>query len=143
MPDAVYSDLVATLFTMTGHVIGLGVLYAVVGTLVYFSGSDAAILALIATGACLTVCRVLLIRSYHKSGGANQTVEILKSWERRYAVLTYAFAALIAILNLRVLSAHQPLGHLATQRWSARNTTCPAECADGLEATIFAFQITE
>jgi diguanylate cyclase (GGDEF)-like protein len=114
MPDAVYRDLIATLFTMTGPVIGFGVLYALVGLLVYLSGNDAAILALVATGACLTVCRALLIRSYHKSGGANQTMEVLKRWERRYAVLTYAFAALIAILNLRVLSAHQPLVHLAT-----------------------------
>lgn len=114
MPDAVYRDLVATLFTMTGPVIGFGIIYALVGILVYFSGSDLAILALVATGAFLTVRRVLLIQRYHKSGGANQTVEMLKSWERRYAGLTYAFAALIAILNLRVLSAHQPLVHLAT-----------------------------
>lgn len=114
LPDAVYRDLVATLFTMSAPVLGFGILYALVGTLVFLSCGNDAILTLVLSASGVTVCRLLVIRAFHRAGGTAQAVPVLKIWERRYAVLTYACAALVAGLNLAVLSAHQPLVHLAT-----------------------------
>lgn len=114
LPDAVYRDLVATLFTMSAPVLGFGILYALVGTLVFLSCGNDAIQTLVLSASGVTVCRLLVIRAFHRAGGTAQAVPVLKIWERRYAVLTYACAALVAGLNLAVLSAHQPLVHLAT-----------------------------
>ena len=72
------------------------------------------ILALICGAASITISRLMNIRSYHRAGGITQDVSALRIWERRYAWLTYGCAALIAALNVGVLSAHQPLIHLAT-----------------------------
>lgn len=114
LPDAVYRDLVATLFTMTAPVLGFGILYALVGMLVFLSWRDDGVLLLILCAAISTACRLLVIQDFHHAGGVAQTLVELKKWERRYAFLTYTSASLVAALNLRVLSAHQPLIHLAT-----------------------------
>jgi diguanylate cyclase (GGDEF)-like protein len=114
LPDAVYRDLVATLFTMSAPVLGFGILYVLVGALVFLSWRDEVILTLVLCASGVTVGRLLVIRAFHRTGGIAQTVPALKIWERRYAVLTYVCAALVAGLNVAVLPAHQPLVHLAT-----------------------------
>lgn len=114
LPDAVYRDLVSTLFTMTAPIAGFGILYALVGSLIYIKWHDGWIAALTRIAIAVTIGRVLLIRAYHRAGGADQDVARLGRWEGRYAILTYAFALLIAALNLCVLMAHEPLVHLAT-----------------------------
>jgi len=114
LPEAVYRDLVATLFSMSAPIFGFGILYALVGTLVFLSWRDEAILALICCASAITVLRLVNIRGYHRAGGIEQDVTALRRWEWRYAWLTYACAALIAVLNMAVLSSHQPLIHLAT-----------------------------
>ncbi len=140
VPDAVYRDLVSTLFTMTTPIIGFGILYALVGSLIYLKWHDAMISALVAIAVVVTAGRVLLIRGYHRSGGAAQDIGQLSHWERRYAILTYMFAILIATLNVRVLMAHEPLVHLATVSLVftfgagivSRNASRPWLCATSL-----------
>ena len=114
LPEAVYRDLVATLFTMSAPILGFGILYALVGTLIFLSWRDAVVLALICCASAVTIFRLMVIRGYHRAGGVAQDVGTLRRWESRYAWLTYGCAALIAALNVLVLSAHQPLIHLAT-----------------------------
>ncbi|WP_305825974.1 GGDEF domain-containing protein [Sphingobium sp. AP50] len=114
MPDAVYRDLVATLFTMSAPILGFGILYALVGSLVYLAWPDQMVLVLVGLGAVVTLFRLIVIHGFHKAGGVSQAVSALKSWEKRYALLTYGFAGLVAAINLRVLATHQPLIHLAT-----------------------------
>lgn len=114
LPDAVYRDLVATLFTMTAPIAAFGMLYGLVGALVFLSWRHVAVLVLVLCAIAVTICRLLIIRRYHLAGGIGQDIPSLKGWERRYALLTYACAALVAALNLVVLIAHQPLIHLAT-----------------------------
>ncbi|WP_375195068.1 diguanylate cyclase domain-containing protein [Sphingobium sp.] len=114
MPDAVYRDLVSTLFTMTVPIIGFGLLYVLVGVLIYLRWPDGIVGALILGAIMVTVARVLLIKAHHKAGGAMQDLPALQAWERRYAALTYVFALLLAALNVRVLMVHQPLMHIGT-----------------------------
>lgn len=114
LPDAVYRDLVATLFTMTAPILGFGILYALVGALVYLTWPDRFVLLLLCVGAIVTICRLIVVHGFHRAGGIDQDLQALKSWERRYALLTYCFAGLVAAINLRVLAIHQPLIHLAT-----------------------------
>jgi len=114
LPDTVYRDLVATLFSMSAPILGFGILYALVGTLVFLSSRDGFILALICGASVVTASRLMIIRGYHRAGGITQDMGTLRIWEQRYAWLTYGSAALIAALNVAVLSAHDPLIHLAT-----------------------------
>lgn len=114
LPDSVYRDLVATLFSMTAPILGFGILYALVGTLAFLSGRNDSILALVLCASVVTAFRLLIIRSFHREGGIGQEISALRSWERRYAWLTFACASLIAALNLMVLTAHQPLLLLVT-----------------------------
>lgn len=114
VPDAVYRDLVSTLFTMSLPIIGFGMLYLVVGILIYVRWPDGVIAALTGGATLTTMVRASLIGAYHRAGGARQEMAALKNWERRYAALTYVFAALLAGLNIRALMAHAPLIHIGT-----------------------------
>lgn len=114
LPDAVYRDLVSTLFTMTMPIVGFGMLYLIVGTLIYLRWPDGVIAALTGVAVFITAVRAWLIRAYHRAGGATQEIAALKKWERRYAALTYIFAALLAGLNIRALMVHVSLIHIGT-----------------------------
>ncbi|MBZ9647081.1 hypothetical protein K9B33_05970 [Sphingobium sp. 3R8] len=103
LPEAVYRDLVATLFSMSAPILGFGILYALVGTLVFLSCQDDKILAMACCASAVTVIRLMIIRGYHQAGGIAQDLGALRRWERRYAWLTYSCAALIAALNVSVL----------------------------------------
>lgn len=114
LPDAVYRDLLSTLFTMRMVIAGFGLLYVVVGTLIYMKWHDAVIAALTFTAIAVTALRILVISAYHRAGGASQPIASLRLWEWRYASLTYMFALLLAGLNIRALMTHQPLVHVST-----------------------------
>lgn len=114
LPDAVYRDLLSSLFTMTMPILGFGILYFFVGTLIYLQWQDGVIAALTGSAIAVTAARVLLIAAYHRTGGAAQDIPQLKRWEMRYALLTYVFALLLAGLNIQALRAHEPLVHIGT-----------------------------
>lgn len=114
LPDAVYRDLLSTLFTMRLVIAGFGLLYVIVGTLIYMQWQDGVIAALTFGAIAVTIARVLLISAYFRAGGAAQAIADLRIWERRYAALTYVFALLLAGLNIRALMEHQPLAHITT-----------------------------
>ncbi len=114
LPDPVYRDLVSTLFSMRAVIVGFGLLYVVVGALIYAKWHDIGIAALTVSAIAVTAARVLLIASYDRAGRAAQPVPDLRQWERRYELLTYLFALLLAGLNIRVLMEHEPLVHICT-----------------------------
>ncbi|MBA4089010.1 MAG: GGDEF domain-containing protein [Sphingobium sp.] len=129
---------------MTAPIIGFGILYALVGTLIYIKWQDGWILILTAAAIAVTVGRVLLIRAYHGAGGADQDVAQLSRWEGRYAILAYVFALLIAALNVRALVAHEPIVHLATVSLVftfgagivSRNASRPTLCAISVSLAV-------
>jgi diguanylate cyclase (GGDEF)-like protein len=112
--DAVYRDLVSTLFTMRLPIAGFGALYAIVGSLIYLKWPDSVMAGLTVAAVSVTAARIVLINRYHQAGGALQEVPALRRWELGYELLTYLFAILLAALNVRGLTAHAPLIHLAT-----------------------------
>ncbi|KEZ00466.1 diguanylate cyclase [Sphingomonas sp. BHC-A] len=114
LPDAVYRDLLSTLFTMTMPIIGFGILYVVVGLLIYRKWQDGIILGLIVAAVLVTAVRIVMIARFNQAGGVRQDIELLHRWERRHILLTCLFALLLAGLNVRALMTHQPLIHVAT-----------------------------
>lgn len=62
LPEAVYRDLVATLFSMSAPIMGFGILYALVGTLVFLSWQDDKVLAMVCCASAVTVIRLMIIR---------------------------------------------------------------------------------
>lgn len=114
LPDAVYRDLLSTLFSMKLVIGGFGLLYVAVGLLIYLKEGDAVIAALAFGAVAVTIARVLAISGYYRAGGAEQRIADLKRWESRYAILTYIFAALLAGLNVRALTMHEPMIPITT-----------------------------
>ncbi|MEQ6332236.1 GGDEF domain-containing protein [Sphingobium sp. MK2] len=114
LPDAVYRDLVSTLFTMATPIMAFGLLYLLVGTLIYLKWQDPLIAALTGSAMLVTIARVWLIKAYSAAGRTDQDIASLKVWEGRYAFLTYISALLLAGLHIRALSAHEPLVHIGT-----------------------------
>lgn len=112
--DAVYRDLVETLFTMRGPIFGLGLIYVVVGCLIVSVWFDPTIAVLTVGAVVVTTARIWLLAAYFRCGGSSQPLDDLVRWERRYAWGTYAFATLLAGLCVRSLSVEQPLMHMAT-----------------------------
>ena len=113
LAPAIYRDLVAPLFTMRLPIIGFGFLYFCVSALILLRWPDPTVFVLLTASIVVTTLRVMLLNSYARAGGAGQPMPDLEAWERRYAVLTFVMAALLAGLNLRVLMVHEPLLHMA------------------------------
>lgn len=114
LPDAVYRDLVAMLFSMRSPVVGLGMAYVVVGVLIAHYMRDPVVVALSIAAVLVTGARLWWIDSYRGRGKQRITRAEMRRWERGYAIGNYAFALLLAGLNVRVLASHQPLLHMAS-----------------------------
>lgn len=114
IPEAVYRDLVETVFTMRAPIIGLGLLYAVVGSLILSVWPDSVIAALTASAVVITGARTWLLTAFFRTRTSILPIEDLKLWERRYARATYIFALLLAGLTARSLAVRQPLIHMVT-----------------------------
>lgn len=144
LPDAVYRDLLSTLFSMRFVIVGFGLLYAAVGTLIYLKWNDAVIAALTFSAIAVTASRFLVINAYHRAGGASQPIADLERWEARYARLTYVFALLLAGLNIRALTMHEPIIHISTLSLVftfgagivSRNAGRPRLCATSLGLAV-------
>lgn len=114
IPEAVYRDLVETVFTMRAPIIGLGLLYTVVGCLILSVWPDPIIAALTASAVLITAARIWLLSAYFRTGTSTLPISDLVLWERRYARATYIFALLLAGLMTRSLMVQEPVIHMAT-----------------------------
>lgn len=112
LPDAVYRDLVETLFSMRLPILGLGILYVLSAAVIFAQDRDPVIAALMAAAAALTAARLALLIAYQRRAGAMLTVAELRRWERSYAIGSHAFALLLAGFSVTVLQSHAPLNHL-------------------------------
>jgi diguanylate cyclase (GGDEF)-like protein len=149
--EAVYRDLVETVFTMRAPIIGLGLLYAAVGCLIFSVWPDPAIAALTAGASAVTAARAWLLRAYFRTGTSTLPVQDLMLWERRYARATYIFALLLAGLTVRSLAVPQPIIHMVTvsliftfgagvvARTAGRPVICSVSIALAVAPTVMAF----
>jgi diguanylate cyclase (GGDEF)-like protein len=108
-PPAIYRDLVAPMFTMRSPIIGFGFLYFFVSALILLRWPDPAIFVMMLSAIAVTTVRVIVLDRYHRAGGAAQPIAAMALWERRYIGWSFAFASLLAGLNVRVLMVHEPL----------------------------------
>ena len=113
IPDAVYCELVQSLFAMRLPIAGMGVLFGVAGTTIFIEHRDATIGLITAIAVVVTIARLAFITAYQREAcGTTLTIDRVKQWERRYAAGSYIFAGLLGALSATVLGTHIPLNHL-------------------------------
>jgi diguanylate cyclase (GGDEF)-like protein len=112
LPEPVYREFIDMLFSMRLPIVGLGIVFVAVAGLGAYQAADLGLAALAAVAALVTLVRFVTLTAYAR----RQTAEVaqLQRWERRYAIGSYAFALLLALLNIRALAFDQPLLHLIT-----------------------------
>jgi diguanylate cyclase len=108
LPDAVFSELVDIIFTSLPPVALIGVVLAVVGTLVAARNNDPVVWALTALGAAVTAGRIVLILAY-RGRASLEGVPEPALWERRYAIGAYGFALVLGAFNLRAIVTGDPM----------------------------------
>lgn len=113
LPLPVYRDFVDMLFSMRLPIFGLGAVFVGICILIGRELDSAFLLCLGGIGAVTTFARLLTIRAYRRAGPALAFDE-LRRWEQRYAIGNLTLAALLALLNVVAISAHNPLLHLIT-----------------------------
>ncbi|WP_264941695.1 GGDEF domain-containing protein [Sphingomonas caeni] len=94
-------------------ILGMGLVVAGVAGLTAFEWHDPVNGALAALALILTLARLLVLQLYWRDRPIVDDAQ-LRHWERRYAIGNYAFALLLAALNINALTIHQPLLHLIT-----------------------------
>jgi diguanylate cyclase (GGDEF)-like protein len=109
LPAPVLAELVDILFISLLPIIVIGVTITCIGTLIALKNDDAVIWALVIAAVAVSVVRGLLIAAYHRQKRAPQTVEPAAIWERRFAIGSYTFAALLGLFNARALATGDPL----------------------------------
>jgi diguanylate cyclase len=109
LPEPVLAELVDILFTTLLPIIVIGITITCIGTLIAVKQGDAVILALVIAGIAVSIFRGAVIVAYHRQKRAPQTAEPAATWERRYAVGSYAFAAVLGLFNARALATGDPL----------------------------------
>ena len=113
MPDAVYCELVEALFSMRLPIAGMGLLVSVTGAMMFMEHGSNTIGFVTVAAALVTLARLILLTAYRrKAHEIVLNVERVRQWERRYAMGSYAFAALLGALSATVLATHTPLNHL-------------------------------
>lgn len=99
------------LFSMRLPVAGLGAVYVAVCVLAAVEIGATSYVMLAALGAAVTLIRLALFQVYARTS-PHGDLESLRRWERRYAIGTYMFAALLALLNIAALTVHYATSHL-------------------------------
>ena len=113
LPMPVYREFVDMLFSMRLPVVGLGAVFVGVCVLAAVELGNTSYVVLAALGTAVTFVRLAIFLGYaHAPPDAD--LESLRRWERRYAIGNYAFAALLAMLNIAALTVHYPLLQLIT-----------------------------
>jgi diguanylate cyclase (GGDEF)-like protein len=114
LPEPVYRELIHTLFSMRLPIVAMGIVCAGVAALLATKWSDPVFATVAALAVFVTLFRFLVILSYRSHPEGTIPQQELPRWERRYAIGNYAFATLIAALNVRALTYHDPLMHMIT-----------------------------
>jgi diguanylate cyclase len=113
LPLPVYREFVDMLFGMRLPIAGMGLVFIGVTALAAYEWSDLVYAALAIAAALVTAARVLVLTVYERARPVAD-VDRLRRWERWYAWGNYAFACLLALLNIHALSYHNPILHLIT-----------------------------
>jgi len=110
LPEPVYREFVDFLFGMRVPVVGMGLVFTCVSALLAHQWHDNLITLLALLGIVITLGRYLLMTNYHRSEIEGSTG--LARWERAYGIANYLFAALLGLLNVRLIGHDEPLAQL-------------------------------
>jgi len=110
LPLPVYRDFIDMLFSMWVPIMGLGAAFVAISVLIGVKLGNNWLLVLAVLGGLITLHRLAVLRAYLRSQPGD--LATLKSWERQYAIGNYCSATLLALLNVIVISYHDPLLHL-------------------------------
>lgn len=113
LPLPVYRDFVDMMFSMALPIVGFGAVLVGICLLVAQELGSHFLVILGAAGGVVTVLRLAVLLAYRRGAPVSDFGELMR-WEQRYAVGNYALAILIALLNIAVISAHEPILHLLT-----------------------------
>ena len=113
IPLPVYRDLIDALYAMWLPIFGLGFVFVGISVLAAIQSGDVTYLALASAGSLTTIWRLSEMNAYRQISDLNG-LKCLQRLEQRYAIGSYAFALLVAGLNVRALAVHNPLLHLIT-----------------------------
>jgi diguanylate cyclase (GGDEF)-like protein len=151
LPLPVYRDFVEMLFGMRFPILGLGTVFVAICLLVGRQMQSDALIALAIAGAVTTLARLWTIRAYHR--GRPARFDELRVWERRYAIGNLASAAMLALLNVIAIAAHNPLNHMVAvslvfgfgagivSRTSVRPGVCVAALLTATVPTVIALTL--
>ncbi|WP_158014174.1 GGDEF domain-containing protein [Sphingomonas sanxanigenens] len=112
LPEPVYRDLVAMLFTMALPIAGLGALLLVVSGLLAWSWRDPVISAIGAAIALITLWRLWLIARVRRHAIDDLPIAEIRQWEWLYALGSHGTAVLLSALGVRALQFHAPIVHM-------------------------------
>jgi len=113
LPEPVYRDMIASLFTMAVPVAGMGTLVVIAGTLMAIEHRDWFMAALTAAMVLVTGIRLALFHVYgRRTCVAWPELADIVRWEARYASGSYVFAALLGAMSVAALRHHAPLNHM-------------------------------
>ena len=139
LPLAVYRDFVEMLFSMRFPILGLGAVFVGICIFVSRALDNSLLMVLAAFGALTTILRLVTIAAYHRARPLLRFSE-LRQWETRYALGNLVSAALLGLLNVAAIAAHNPLIHMITVSLVfgfgagivSRTSVRPAICVAGL-----------
>ncbi|MBA4306758.1 MAG: GGDEF domain-containing protein [Sphingopyxis sp.] len=94
-------------------IVGFGAVFVGICLLVAREQGSGVLVILAVLGGLTTVLRLAALHAYRRGAPVGDFDGLIR-WERRYAVGNYALAVLIALLNVAVISAHEPILHLLT-----------------------------
>jgi diguanylate cyclase len=110
LPDVVFVELVAMLYTTLMPNVIVGVTVFGVGSLVAAREGDAAAFALTLACVVTAIGRVIVVLSYRRATvGSALTIQEARLWEGRFAKGSYLFAILLGTLSARTLLMDDPL----------------------------------
>jgi len=112
LPDTVYAELVAMLFSMLTPVVMMGAALTLVGVLTALHWNDPLAGALTALAATLTAARAAVILAFRRLGAPLASAREARRWERRYAAGGLAFAAVLGAFGARAIFLPDPLLHM-------------------------------
>lgn len=109
LPGPVYIELVVIVFSNLRPMIIIGTAMTCVGVLYSVKNQDGLALALTILGATITVFRAFVFKAFQRQVAAPQTLDVTRTWERRYSFGSHVFAASLGLLNARAMSFADPL----------------------------------
>ena len=113
IPLPVYREFIDILYSMWLPIFGLGIVFIAVCILAAIELDEPIYAALAALGTLTIFLRLLDVWDYGRASPVGHIKE-LRRWERRYAIGNYATAVQLALLNVLVLTVHEPLLQLIT-----------------------------